>query len=239
MTLDIILLIVGAVVTVGFTVLGVYLATEHPTARKVFVIAGALLLLVSITQGVRQLFSQAASDEAFMNIQRQMHDAQRQYDTKIDGLFALLQPRVTQNISSVKRVIPAIPKSAPLRSQTPPPSGSPPQSLQAHLSVSQSSLISTRPDAPVATKVVVQTDRDFPALRFVMQCDKPLVDAEYALGGGSGMVQMMVSSGLAKGHPNIYVYSYGSSTPPFGPANPLIIEVWSKEPVTCNQVATF
>ena len=113
------------------------------------------------------------------------------------------------------------------------------QSLQAHLSVSQSLLISTRSDAPFATKVVIQTDKEFPSLRFVMQCDKPLVDTEYALGGTSGMAQQMVSSGLAPGRPNTVLYSYGSSTPPFGPANPLIIELWSKEAVTCNQVATF
>jgi len=50
---------------------------------------------------------------------------------------------------------------------------------------------------------------------------------------------MMVSSGLVEGHPNIVVYSYGASAPPFGPAHPLVINAWSKDSVICNQVATF
>jgi len=116
--------------------------------------------------------------------------------------------------------------------------GEPPN--QAHLSVTQSYKTSTRPDAPVETEVVVQTDMVFPSLKFVMQCDKPLIDAQPMIGGGAGAIaQMAVSRGLAQGHPNIVVYSYGSSAPPFGPANPLVIDVWSAEPVKCEQVATF
>jgi len=53
------------------------------------------------------------------------------------------------------------------------------------------------------------------------------------------MAQTMVSGGVLRDHPNVAAYSYGSSVPPFGPANPLVIDVWSKEPVTCNQAATF
>jgi hypothetical protein len=111
--------------------------------------------------------------------------------------------------------------------------------LQAHLSITQTRRISTRTDAPTETEVVVQTDKVFPSLKFVMECDKPLVDAQPTVGGANGVAQMMVSSGIVRDHPNVVVYSYGSSVPPFGPANPLIIYVWSKEPVTCNQAATF
>lgn len=118
------------------------------------------------------------------------------------------------------------------------PAGNEPSQF-AHLSVTQSRKLSTRTDAPTLTEVVVQTDKVFPSLKFVMQCDKPLVEAQPTIGGANGVIQMMVSSGLAQGHPNIVVYSYGSSVPSFGPANPLIINVWSKEPVTCDQVATF
>src|SRR5262249_2192984 len=109
----------------------------------------------------------------------------------------------------------------------------------AHLSLTQSQKISTRPDAAVETEVVIQTDVVFPTLKLVMQCDQPLVDAQPTIGGAGGMVQMAVSSGIVSDHPNVVVYSYGSSIPPFGPANPLVINVWSKQAVACNQVSTF
>jgi hypothetical protein len=119
-------------------------------------------------------------------------------------------------------------------------SGKPKRSTSsAHLTVTQSTKISTRADAPVETEVVVQTDRVFPTLKFVMQCDQRLIDAQPTIGGSMSLGQMSVSSGVIREHPNVVVYSYGSSAPPFGPANPLVIDVWSKEPVTCNQVATF
>jgi hypothetical protein len=135
----------------------------------------------------------------------------------------------------------AKPRPKPEQPSTPssaPPSG-PTPTLQAHLIVTQSQKISTRADAPAETEVVVQTDNTFPSLKFVMQCNKLLVDASATIGGTGGTVQMMVSSGVLREHPNVFVYSYGSSTPPFSPSNPLIIDVWSKEPVKCNQVATF
>jgi len=111
--------------------------------------------------------------------------------------------------------------------------------MLAHLSATQSEKISTRLDAPFETEVIIQTDKTFPALKLLMQCDKPLLDAHATISQTSGMVQMMVSSGIVRDHPNVVVYSYGSSTPPFGPANPLIIDVWSKKSVTCKQIATF
>ena len=66
-----------------------------------------------------------------------------------------------------------------------------------------------------------------------------VVEARPTVGGTNGAVQMMVSSGLVEGHPNIVVYSDGASAPPFGPAHPLVINAWSKDSVICNQVATF
>jgi len=44
---------------------------------------------------------------------------------------------------------------------------------------------------------------------------------------------------LAKGHPNIFLYECGSAAPPFGPADPLEINLWSKRVVSCSEVATF
>src|SRR5712692_2481034 len=131
------------------------------------------------------------------------------------------------------------PKPKPEQSSEPAPNVGTAPALQAHLTVTQSQKISTRSDAPLQAKVVVQTDKTFPSLKLVMQCNKPLVDAIPTIGGAAGTVQMMVSSGILNEHPNVFVYSYGSSTPAFGPSNPLIIDVWSKEPVKCDQVATL
>jgi hypothetical protein len=222
---DIILLVLFTLVTVGFTVLGVYLATEHPQARKLFIAMGIILLIVMITQGIRQILSLSSADDAYMSIRRDMEGERRSYDQKIDGLFALLQPRIG-GPSPLRKPV----HQSTQASILPPSNGK--------LTVSQTSKPSTREDAPFAAEVVVQTTQTFPSLKFLLQCDKPLVDAHPRLGNG-GMVQMMVRSGLAQGHPNIVVYSYGSSVTPFGPANPLVIEVWSKESVICNQAATF
>lgn len=217
------------------TVLGAGLA-GHLAAKeswhKWFFWGSGLLIVALIYLQARSYKEPPTAEEiasAVLKKQQQTHNVDTQAGTSPSSSG--------DGMSQHKTKIPK--KSVPPPTQTgqTPPSNT--QSLQAHLSVSQSQKISSRPDAPIATEVVIQTDKVFPSLRLVMQCDKPLVDTEYALGGTSGMAQMMVSSGLAKGHPNVVVYSYGSSTPPFGPANPLIIEVWSKEPVTCNQVATF
>lgn len=123
--------------------------------------------------------------------------------------------------------------------QNPTTAQPPPVLSQGHLSLSQSSKVSTRSDAPVETEVVVQTDTTFQSLKFVMQCDGPMIDAQPMIGGAEGFSQMGVSRGIVKDHPNVMVYSYNFSAPPFGPANPLVIDVWSDKPITCNQAATF
>jgi hypothetical protein len=107
------------------------------------------------------------------------------------------------------------------------------------LTISQTSKTSTRADAPYETEIVIQTTESFPTLKMLVQCDKPLLDVQPSIGGTTGTVQMMVGFGILKEHPSVIAYSYGSSTPPFSPANPVVIDVWSKEPVTCKQVTTF
>jgi len=89
---DIVLLIAAAVMTVGFAVLGVYLATDPPHRKEgIHRCRVPLLLAVTITQGVRQiLVPQSSSDETFMKIQDELSKVQRAYDQKVDGLFALL-----------------------------------------------------------------------------------------------------------------------------------------------------
>jgi hypothetical protein len=124
-------------------------------------------------------------------------------------------PLTAANRPPKKPNLPSKPKPA----QPSAPSSTPPSatlSLQAHLNVTQSQKISTRTDAPVETEVVVQTDNTFPSLKFVMQCNKSLIDAHPTIGGTGGTVQMMVSSGVLREHPNVVVYSYGSSVPLVG-----------------------
>lgn len=241
MFVDIVLLIAAAVMTVGFAVLGVYLATDHPTARKAFIVVGTLLLAVTITQGVRQILSQSSSDETFMKIQDELSKVQRAYDQKVDGLFALLQTNTAHAAPPPKLVRPThatggtAPNVSTAQAQQPQPQLPP---SKGTLTVTQSSKPSTRADAPYETEVVVQTSQTFTSLKFAMQCDKPIIEGHPMVGSG-GMVQMNVRTGILKDHPNVFVYSYGSSVPPFDPANPLVIDVWSKEPVICNQAATF
>jgi hypothetical protein len=131
-----------------------------------------------------------------------------------------------------------------LRNPPPTPQAETPVSplSAARLTVSQSPSPdpSTRQDAPVKTRIVVQTDRDFPVLRLAVECDGPLVDGNASTAGVEGMSSMkMTSQGVVSGHPNIFVLTYQSATPPFGPSNPVILNLWSKNPVTCNRASTF
>jgi hypothetical protein len=117
---------------------------------------------------------------------------------------------------------------------TQPPSVSP---QPAKLTISQKSQVSSRQDAPYKTDVVVQTTTEFPSLKMLVQCDKPLVDGSAGIGAGG--VMMVTSQGVLKDHPNVFIFTYQSAAPPFGPASPITISLWSKEPIQCNEAATF
>ncbi|MGB8786042.1 MAG: hypothetical protein WA755_16690 [Candidatus Acidiferrales bacterium] len=110
----------------------------------------------------------------------------------------------------------------------------PPSSL---FTVVRSEKYSTRVDAPYETEFVVQTPTVFSALNMTMTCDKPLVD--FKIHFPSGGVQMTVRWGIVREHPNVLFYSYGFASPPFGPDNPLIVDVWSMEPINCEPPATY
>jgi hypothetical protein len=220
-------------VTIGLlTVLGAGLA-GHLAAKeswhKWFFWGSGLLIVVLIYFQARSYKEPPSVDDIANAVKKKLSETR---DTNTQALASVPPTAEEQQKSEPKKA----PRKPVARDQNPTKQES---SSMAHLSVTQSLKISTRADAPIETAVVVQTDRVFPSLKFVMQCDKPLMDAQPTIGGTNGMVQMVVSSGLAQNHPNVVVYSYGSSVPPFGPANPLIIDVWSKEPVMCNHVATF
>lgn len=112
------------------------------------------------------------------------------------------------------------------KAATPPPIG--------HFTVTQKSDISTRPDAPYKTDVTVQSDIEFPTLKLLVTCDHDLVDGN---GGISGMFRG--GSGILKDHRNQVGFQYSFAMPPFGPNNPVIFSVWSKEPVSCTKAASF
>lgn len=207
------------------------MASESLSARLTFLIGGPILFILLVAQGYRQIDAQQKADAAFMQSRDDIRDERAQNDAKVDELYALLEPRMAPLPEKSKPSTPSQkPASAPPKSQPPLPPAN------GALTVSQSSKISTRPDAPYETEIVIQTTVAFPELKFALQCDQDLVYGNASTGGG---VSMMVRSGVLKDRPNVFIYSYGSSVPPFDPAHPLVVDVWSKEPVTCNQAATF
>jgi len=107
----------------------------------------------------------------------------------------------------------------------------------ATLTITQKPDVSTRADAPYMTDVIVQTTAEFPTLKIVLQCNKPLIDGNATV--GSGGVLMMTSVGVVKDHPNLVFFTYQSAAPPFGPANPITFRLWSKETIKCDEAATF
>lgn len=230
MLVDLALVIIVAILGVGLTVVGGFVASDKLWVRLCFLIGGPLLIGCVIWQGIRQLNAQSASDNAFMARENENRKDRERSDLKIDALYALLQP--TRPVTPSIRPIPGgKPVKEPQKPSLPPNNGK--------LKISQTPKTSTRADAPYETEVVIQTTDIFPSLKMLVQCDGPVVDAQPSIGGTMGTVQMMISFGVLRDHPNVIAYSYGSSTPPFGPANPVVINVWSKAPITCDQVATF
>jgi hypothetical protein len=221
--MDFILLIIVALLGVGLTVVGGVVASNSLGVRLCFLIGGPLLVLCTIWQGARQMSAQRTSDEGFMHIVQENNKDRQRSNAKIDSLFALLQPQ-EKNTPIAPPTKPA--KSVP-KAVLPPNNGK--------LTVTQKLDVSTRDDAPYKTMVTIQSSVEFPSLKMLVQCDKPLVDAT---GGPNGMM-VMTNQGLVPGHPNVYFLTYQSASPPFSPSNPVMLSMWSKEPVICNQVATY
>jgi hypothetical protein len=107
--------------------------------------------------------------------------------------------------------------------------------VRGKLIITQSPDISTREDAPYKTRVVIQSNLDFPSLKLLVQCDGPLVDGA----GGVTGIMIMTSQGVVTDHPNLFFLTYQSATQPFGPASPIILDLWSKQPIQYTQAATF
>lgn len=131
------------------------------------------------------------------------------------------------------------PKPRPVVAPKPPeqptqsPVVTPPQAAQ--LTITQSPDVSSRSDAPYLIRVVVQSNVVFPSLKLAIECDGPIVEGH----GGYAGAFMMTSQGVVNGHPNIFVFTYQSAMPPFGPANPITLNFWSKQPIACTKAQTF
>jgi len=133
------------------------------------------------------------------------------------------------------------PTATPSRNATPEPAATLPVAkatpfLKAVLTTTQKSLVSTRADAPIETEVTIQTTQEMLALKLIMKCDRTLTDV--TINDIRGGMRTGIRSGIVPEQPSIYLYSYETAAPPFGPSNPLIFNVWSKDAITCS-AATF
>jgi hypothetical protein len=119
----------------------------------------------------------------------------------------------------------------------PPATTQPEPARLGALTITQQNDVSTRADAPYKVKVTIQTTVEMPTLKLVLKCNVPLVEAQ---GGpsGSGML-MMTSQGISNADHSVWFLQYGSAIPPFGPSNPIVVNVWAASPIVCSQAGTF
>jgi len=174
----------------------------------------------------------SADEIANAVIKKQREEVQKQTGAPLSATTQPTTPSVTQKPSSVTRK----PRKSTRQPSTTEPSIVPSQPQSAKLIVSQKPDISTRQDASYKTVVTIQTTADFPTLKLLIHCDKPLVDGQGGI--GSGGVLMMTSQGIVKDHPNYFIFTYQSASPTFGPQNPIVISLWSKEATKCD-AATY
>lgn len=181
----------------------------------------------------------------FLTLSRQ----QQSLATNLGGLQNSLEKQFANNTIPVqiigkggkpKQV--AVPPAAASPSQaTVPPSNPAPSPVSpAHsgsLTITQQDDVSTRTDAPNKIKVTIQTTVDMPTLKLALKCNVPIVQAQ---GGPAGAGLLIgTNQGIANADPTVWFFHYGSAVPPFGPSNPIVVNVWTATPAVCNQAATF
>lgn len=191
-------------------------------------IAATLLGLWKITPKPKEPPTAQENAAAVVALEEQQHASEKQ-----------TTPTPSSQHSSIAPVSPEPKHSRPVKPTTtaPGPTVPPTQTTTvAHFTLTQSEDISSRSDAPHLARVVIQTNVEFPKqLKLALQCDGPITDGS----GGISGVMMMVSQGVANGYPNVYVLTYESATPAFGPSSPITINLWSKQPIQCTQATTF
>lgn len=144
-------------------------------------------------------------------------------------------PLVTERVPKTpSKKVPTAP-STPVQQQPRNPQTQVPQ--YGTLKVSQTTLTSTAPDAHNHIQVVIQTDVSFPSLKLLLKCNQPMVSAKGEIQGGQ--LRMMTGDGIVNSDPTLYSFYYASATPPFGPANPIVVDVYAVNPITCTTASTY
>ena len=225
--LDIVLAVANGIFAAALACLGVYVSLQPPPTEKRFLWMSTFAAFGLATCGLigvqayRSGRTERGLEDQLAKIQRSIHQA----------------PTAQENAQAVvalerQNQVPAAPSPHPhprVQHNTPPAS-----TTSAELTVTQSPDVSSNADAPYKTRVVVQTTKEFPSLRLALECDGPILR-----GYGGVSVMMVTSQGVVNGHPNIYVITYQAAMPPFGPANPMQISLWSKQPLICAKASTF
>lgn len=141
-----------------------------------------------------------------------------------------------KRIAERPQIPPDHPNELPTRPISPKQLPAPKPKGDAKFSVSQKTLTTTRTDAPNHIRVVVQTTDEFPSLKFILKCTQPIVEA-----GGGVRANLFTNqgSGINPNDKRFWMFTYGSSFPPFGPDNPMVIDVWSASPNECREASTY
>jgi hypothetical protein len=234
---DIVIAVAICILTLGTAYMGVHVTLHAPSDKAkqgwkvAFWLAAVLICALIGWQTERSVKSQESLQSQLKNLKPPTAD---------ENAAAVVKLEKEQQQTSALSHAPDIPRPRhegpapkPANPQTSPAKPSPAPDV-AHLTVTQTSEISDRPETPYRIRVIVQSSIDFPSLRLAVECDGPITDGS----GGSGMM-MMTSQGIVSGHPNVYVLTYQTSTPPFGPANPFPFTFYSKEPIKCTRASIF
>lgn len=203
------------------------------------VLAVALFGLWRIVPRPKEPPRPATLAEITTSISNQLHEHPQKAAISTSTLPASPNTAPKRHTTQHRPVLsPAVPVFSPAPTQAQPPSLPQPQASEhGVLTLTQTNEISTREDAPNHVRVVVQTTVVIPTLKMLVRCNGPLVEATPYTSAG-GMI-ILTGGGVVKADPSLIAYQYQSATPPFGPANPVIIDVWSIKPVTCTQARTF
>jgi hypothetical protein len=162
-----------------------------------------------------------------------------------------ISDRVHEKVAELKVTMPSIP--APIIQMTtpekpkekavttlpiPPPSSPGPASPHVgHLTVSQISEISTRPEYPYRLRVVIQSDIDFPSLMLMLECSSNIGEERGGIEGGMSM--NIANSGINRKDASKWYIYYSSAVPPFGPSNPIVVDLYAAGPISCNHASTY
>lgn len=114
---------------------------------------------------------------------------------------------------------------------TPTPSFAPSPILVGIRIASQRRVPSDDPKLPYGLEVVIQTDVTIQPVALILVCDGPIGKGHGFEGGG---LYVMVSDGIAAGHPNIWIEKRKS--PAFTAGSPIVIDLFSETAINAVSV---